>query len=252
MHVPGGFGRSGSLPPMTDDLSTLLLQLRLRAFAPTDVLAEAAQLEASAVTTVLDVAQADGLVERRNGRIVGWTLTTAGRRTGQELLSAELDASGARGAVTDAYLDFQALNAELLSICTDWQTVVVGGDHVPNDHADARRDAAVLARLDVLHPAALQIAGALAAAQDRFGTYGPRLTAAHENVAAGRPEWLTRATGASYHGTWFELHEHLLVVLGIDRVAEAIPAYTPTIVQGDDTEASGHAMNGGPRTGDAP
>ena len=237
---------------MADDLSTLLLQLRLRAFAPTDVLAAAAQMEPSMASPVLDAARAEGLIERRDGRIVGWTLTASGRRTGQALLSAELDAAGARGAVTDAYLDFQALNAELLSICTDWQTVLVDGDHVPNDHADARRDAAVLARLDVLHPAALQIAGALAAAQDRFGTYGPRLTAAHENVAAGRPEWLTRATGASYHGTWFELHEHLLVVLGIDRVAEAIPAYTPTIVQGDDTEASGHALNGGPRTGDAP
>ena len=252
MHVPGGFGRSGSLPPMTDDLSTLLLQLRLRAFAPTDVLAEAAQLEASAVTTVLDVAQADGLVERRNGRIVGWTLTTAGRRTGQELLSAELDASGARERVVDAYLDFQALNAELLSICTDWQTVVVGGDHVPNDHADPLRDAAVLARLDVLHRSAMPVTTALAAAQERFGTYGPRLAAAHANVAGGRTEWLTRATGASYHGTWFELHEHLIVVLGLDRAAEPIPAYTPTVVAADDTQASSHVPSGEPRTGDAP
>lgn len=236
---------------MADDRSTLLLQLRLRAFAPTDVLAAAARLETSTAGSVLNAALSDGLVERRDGRIVGWTLTSSGRKIGQAMLSEELDAAGTRGAVTDAYLDFQSLNAEMLSICTDWQVVVVNGRHVPNEHTDPVRDAAVLARLDVLHPAALEITGTLAAAQERFDAYGPRLSEAHAHVRAGRTEWLTRATGASYHGTWFELHEHLLVVLGIDRVAETVPAYTPTIVSGEAPEPSGHAPNGGHRTGDA-
>ena len=213
---------------MSADLVTLLLQLRLRAFAPTDALAVAGGFDPVDVDRVLVAAESDRLVQRRDGRVVGWTLTASGRRRGQELLVAELDAAGARERVLDAYLDFLPLNAELLSICTDWQVVVVGEEHLPNDHADPLRDAAVLARLDALHPAALRVTDSLAAAVDRFEAYGRRLDHAHARVAAGGTEWLTRATGDSYHGVWFELHEHLLAVLGHERTGEPVPTYMPT------------------------
>jgi hypothetical protein len=226
---------------MSDDLAaTLLLQLRLRAFAPTEVLALAADLPDAVVEPALVDLEARRWVQRRDGRIVGWTLTAAGRRRGEELLVAELDAAGARPAVTDAYLDFLPLNAELLSICTDWQVVVVDGAHVPNDHADPLRDAAVLERLDALHPAAMDLVGSLAGSQHRFTTYGPRLQEARDHVVAGRTEWLTRATGSSYHGVWFELHEHLLTVLGHDREHEPVPVYTPTSIG----PAAGPTTNG--------
>lgn len=194
----------------------------------TEALADAGGFDPLEVDRVLVAAESDRLVERRDGRIVGWTLTATGRRRCQDLLVAELDAAGARDRVVDAYLDFLPLNAELLSICTDWQVVVVGDDHLPNDHADPLRDAAVLARLDALHPAALRVTDSLAAAVDRFGAYGRRLDHAHARVVAGGTEWLTRATGDSYHGVWFELHEHLLTVLGRERTDEPTPAYTPT------------------------
>ncbi|UDY36835.1 hypothetical protein [Dermatobacter hominis] len=216
---------------MSDDLAaTLLLQLRVRAFAPTDVLAAAAGEPDERVAPALAEYESHRWVQRRDGRIVGWTLTAAGRRRGQELLAAEVDAAGARDAVTDAYLDFLPLNAELLSICTDWQVVVVDGEHVPNDHADAERDAAVLRRLIELHPAAVELLDRLTGVLDRFAGYVPRLQEAHDHVVAGRTEWLARASGSSYHGIWFELHEHLLTVLGHDREHEPVPAYTPTTI----------------------
>ncbi|MBS1837477.1 MAG: transcriptional regulator [Actinobacteria bacterium] len=232
---------------MSDDLATVLLQLRLRAFASSDVLAASTGAALSTVESLLVGAASDGLVLRRSGRVAGWTLTAAGRVRGQDLLAAEIDLVGGRDAVVEAYLEFLPLNAELLSICTDWQVVVVDGEHIPNDHADEQRDSAILARLGRLHPAALDVVAALADAAPRFGGYGARLSEAHDHVLGGHTEWLTRVTGDSYHGAWFELHEHLLAVLGRDRERETVPAYTPTIVAG-----TGRPVPRGPAVGDTP
>jgi len=232
---------------MSDDLATVLLQLRLRAFATTDVLRAATAVDGDRLDEVLRTAESDRLVRHREGRIVGWSLTAAGRTRGQELLSAELDAAGTRDAVFDAYGAFLPLNAELLSICTDWQVVVVDGEHVPNDHSDPERDSSVLARLARLHPAAVEVTSALGRTVPRFAGYGPRLIEAHDHVLAGRTEWLTRVTGDSYHGVWFELHEHLLAVLGRDREHEATPDAIPTTAA-----ASGRPGRRAPGTGDTP
>ena len=44
----------------------------------------------------------------------------------------------------------------------------------------------------------------------------------------GRTEWIAKPTVDSYHGVWFELHEHLLVTLDRDRATEPLPQYAPT------------------------
>lgn len=234
---------------MSEDLATLLLHLRLRAFASTEALVADAGLDAAEALTLLELAAADRLVQHRGGRVLGWSLTAAGRTRGEQLLAAELDATGFRDTVVEAYLDFLPLNAELLSICTDWQVVEVDGDHVPNDHADPLRDAAVLARLDALHPEALRLTATLAGADARFDSYGPRLAEAHRHIVAGRSGWLTRVTGSSYHGVWFELHEHLLAVLGRVREHEAVPAGVGTDVR---ATSSRPPAGRGPGTGDLP
>lgn len=229
---------------MSDDLAaTLLLHLRLHAFAPEASLGSVSGLPFDDVVVVLADYQARRWVQRRDDRVVGWTLTAEGRRHGQELLEAEMDAAGAREVVTSGYLEFLPLNAELLSICTDWQVVAVEGRHVPNDHSDPVRDAAVLDRLQLLHPRAEHLLASLADALDRFATYGPRLREAHDHVVEGDAEWLTRATGPSYHGTWFELHEHLLTVLDRGREDELVHANPPT-TNGPD---AGPATNGDDR-----
>lgn len=229
---------------MSDDLeATLLLQLRLRAFAPTEDLVPSAGGREQPLLEALDSYRDRGWVQFRDGRIQGWSLTASGRRRGQDLLIAEMDAAGARGAVADAYDAFLPLNAELLSICTDWQVVEVDGTHVPNDHSDPGRDAAVLRRLDSLQPAAERLTSVLGDALARFAGYGPRLREAHGHVVAGRTEWLARATGPSYHGVWFELHEHLLAVLDRDRVHEPVPEHIPTTTG----PVSGSATNGDER-----
>ena len=207
---------------------TLLLLLRLKAFAPSERIAALLDQPLGQVDAALGELAGRGWVQHRTGMAAGWSLTPEGRRTGQELLRAEAAAAGALPGIEDSYRRFLPLNAELLAVCTDWQTVVVDGDHVPIDHSDAARDARVLERLDALHAATRPVLAALGGALERFSSYGDRLDRAHRHVREGRTEWIARPTVDSYHGVWFELHEHLLVTLDRDRSTEPLPQYAPT------------------------
>jgi hypothetical protein len=149
-------------------------------------------------------------------------LLPAGRAEVTRRLGAELDETGARAAVDDAYRRFLTLNGALLQVCTDWQLRRSdrGGDPVLNDHHDAAYDAAVVARLGELDEQVQPIVASLAATLDRFGGYGARLRTALERTRAGDGDWFTKPTIDSYHTVWFELHEDLLATLDIERGQE--------------------------------
>lgn len=214
---------------MPQDLRTeLLLVLRLRAFAAVPVLVERTGESESVVADELRELDEWGLVRFRDGMASGWTLTPEGRRHGEALIRRELAEHGDADALEAGYLEFLPLNSEMLSVVTDWQTVVSGGQHVPNDHSDPERDAAVLSRFDTLHSSAVPVLDALQRASALFGGYPRRLAEAHRQVRNGRIEWLAKPTVDSYHGIWFELHEHLLATLGRDRSTEPAPQYAPT------------------------
>lgn len=190
--------------------------LRLKGFADTERLAEAVGLAPDATGAQLVRFAADGLVQRREGRLTGWSLTTRGRDELDARLAAELDASGGRDQVDAAYRRFLALNPELLEACTDFQ---VRGEAV-NDHADAGYDATVIGRLADLHERSRPLCDDLAKVLDRFGGYGDRFDAALARIRAGQHEWFTKPLIDSYHTVWFELHEDLLATLGVDRADE--------------------------------
>lgn len=206
---------------MSDDAAaTVLLVLRLKAFAPVAVVAEAADATVTDMEAALLRLMDSGWVEYREGVAPGWSLTASGRRHGAELLRDELVRGGSRDSVDILYREFLPMNRELLAVCTAWQTVEVDGGHVANDHSDPAHDAEVLRRLDELHDSAVPLLERLAGSSMRFSGYASRLTRAHELVRSGRTEWIARPTLDSYHSVWFELHEHLLVSLGLDRTSE--------------------------------
>ncbi len=211
-----------------DRVATLLLLLRLKAFAPTELLASTLDEQLTDIDAQLRQLGSLGWVQHRRGTAAGWSLTAEGRRHGERLLRAELEIAGTAAQLHASYQEFLALNADLLAVCTDWQTMVVDGALVPNDHADPVRDGAVLDRLSDLHLAAVPVLDALSAALGRFAGYRGRLDRAHRHVRDGRTEWIAKPTVDSYHGVWFELHEHLLVTLDRDRSSEPVPQYTPT------------------------
>jgi hypothetical protein len=220
---------------MSDDpAATLLLLLRLTAFAPDERIASRLGWTGDEVVRRTAQAQEAGWIRHRDGMAAGWSLTPEGRRFGAERLRAEVDTAGTGSQLEACYQGFLPLNSELLAVCTDWQTVDIAGELVPNDHTDVERDAAVLERLAVLHRRARPVLDALGDALDRFDGYVPRLDRAHGHIVAGRTEWIAKPTVDSYHGIWFELHEHLLVTLGRERSTEPLPEYVPTL-NGDTT-----------------
>lgn len=229
---------------MSDDTAAaVLLVLRLKAFAPAGEVAEAVDMTVVDLEAELERLMASGWVEHREGVATGWRLTAPGRRYGAELLRDELVRSGSRESVESIYREFLPLNRELLAVCTAWQTVEVDGGHVVNDHSDPVRDAEVLRRLDELQNSVTPLLARLAGASERFSGYGSRLTRAHQFVRSGRTEWIARPILDSYHSVWFELHEHLLVSLGLDRTSELdLPADSSL-----STPANATTPNGDPR-----
>ncbi|MEU8656557.1 transcriptional regulator [Actinoplanes philippinensis] len=199
---------------MTDLL--VLHTLRCLGFTDLDRVADTAGLTPSdAESRLIDLA-IGGLVTRTPGAFGGWGLTEAGKIADARLVAEELEAAGSRGAVTTAYEEFMILNPELLDLCTAWHMRPVHGVAEANDHTDPAYDARVLARFVDLDRRAADVCSALSAALPRFGRYRGRLTAALDLAKAGKLEHLADTT-TSYHTVWFQLHEDLLVTLGIPR-----------------------------------
>ena len=198
----------------------VLHALRLKGFADTDVVARATGLpEPEVASHAQELASAE-LVQRRDGKLAGWSLTKEGRCEHAAQVAAELDESGQREAVDTAYRGFLAANGDMLGTCTAWQLRDEDGSQVLNDHSDAAWDAAVLDRLRDLDRRVQPVLDCLDASLERFAGYRGRFEAALAKVLAGELSWFTKPVIDSYHTVWFELHEDLLCTLGIERSSE--------------------------------
>jgi hypothetical protein len=135
------------------------------------------------------------------------------------LLRAELDLTHARDHLRKCYQSFKELNPKLLQVCSDWQMRRLGQSHLVNDHRDADYDAKVLSRLMGIDDTAQRICDELANRLARFGVYRLRLSSALERALTGDNAYVADSL-ESYHNVWFQLHEDLLVTLGISRDEE--------------------------------
>ena len=194
----------------------VLHQLRVKGVAGVEAVAEATGADVGAVGGLLADLEAEGLVEQRGGRMPGWVLTAAGRDEAARLLAEEQAAPGLTAGIEACYERFLALNEPFKEVCTAWQVRDLDA-MVLNDHSDDAYDARVVGRLGVIHGRALALTGDLTTRSGRFAGYGPRLSAAYRRVAAGDHRWFTTPLIGSYHDVWMELHENLLVTLGIER-----------------------------------
>jgi hypothetical protein len=117
---------------------------------------------------------------------------------------------------------FLPVNRRLRDVCTAWQCRPDGS---PNDHADAAYDAEVRDRLEDVHEAILPVLDRLATVVPGFGRYPQRLAAALDRLDDGEPAWLASPVLDSYHTVWMQLHQELLLCLGVSREEdEAIEA----------------------------
>lgn len=115
------------------------------------------------------------------------------------------------------YEGFERINNPLKQLITDWQTVPVGGERVPNDHSNEDYDGKIIDRLGELHERAEAVLNQLAAVLPRMSIYREKLLAALEKAEDGEIEWVSDAKIESYHTLWFELHEDLLRLMGRER-----------------------------------
>lgn len=115
------------------------------------------------------------------------------------------------------YEGFERINGALKQLITDWQTMVVAGERVPNDHSNREHDDKIIDRLGQLHERAEAVLDQLATALPRMAIYKRKLLAALERAEDGAIEWVSDAKIESYHTLWFELHEDLLRLMGRER-----------------------------------
>lgn len=164
--------------------------------------------ERAAVTLV-----AGGLAVRKGSFLA---LTSRGRETA-DARARLAEGSDEETAARRAYESFVPLNCELLQVTTDWQ---VRPGNVPNDHDDQAYDWCVIDRLKALDERAAPIVRRLARAVERFGGYRDRLRAALARVEDDEPDWFASPRCDSYHTVWMQLHEDLLLALGLERAEE--------------------------------
>ena len=115
------------------------------------------------------------------------------------------------------YEAFERLNGGLKRLVTEWQTIDVHGEGVPNDHSNKAYDDRIIDRLGDLHERAEGALDRLACVLPRFSIYREKLGTALEKAEDGAIEWVSDAKIESYHTLWFELHEDLLRLMRRER-----------------------------------
>jgi hypothetical protein len=191
----------------------LLMALRVQGISTAERAGIAAGCPADVAAEALASFAARELCEARGGG--GFALTPAGAAE----LDALLEAEGLCGseALHRCYERFLGLNERVLKVSSDWQLRRDGGVEVPNDHSDASYDEEVIERLGELHDRARLCLGAIAGCGGRFAPYGARLDSCVERLRAGDRAAFTAPLAESYHTVWFELHQDLLLTLGLER-----------------------------------
>jgi hypothetical protein len=116
-------------------------------------------------------------------------------------------------ALSTAYERFEIVNAQLKKLMTQWQTIEIAGELLPNDHSDGKYDEKIIDRLEKLHDDFDQISLDFVKAVPRLSRYRERLGQALVKIDDGFHEYVSGVNVDSYHTVWFELHEDLLRML---------------------------------------
>lgn len=192
----------------------LMHALAVKKHADAAALAEFTGLPRATIDTLLAELVRGGRVAASQGR---YLLAPLARVALDGQYAGEYATLRASPVFMAAYESFERINVQLKALITDWQTVVIGGTRVANDHGDAEYDLRIVGRLGDLHGRAESVLAALARELPRLAYYERGLAAALERAEAGSREWVSDARIASYHTLWFELHEDLLRLVGRQR-----------------------------------
>jgi len=197
------------------DMHLALHGLAIKKHASPKDIAEIVGMDAERVASLLAEAESRGRVARAGGKFMLTAPAQVALRSEYSRVYADQRSSSAMNA---AYDDFEKVNILLKQLITDWQTMDIGGERLPNDHSNKDRDEKIIGRLGDLHERSEPILKRMAAGLPRLGVYLELLTVAFEKAEYGAIKWVSDARIASYHTVWFEMHEDLLRALGRERV----------------------------------
>jgi pyruvate,orthophosphate dikinase len=191
--------------------------LAIKGYGTPASLTEALLGAPEALRPILDGLFDEGLVEVAAGDSL--RLTAKGKDVANRGFGADRDRWGTDQAAV-ALEAFRLLDARVKETVTAWQMRERDGSQVLNDHTDPAYDAGVLQRLGALQMEVLAWLDAIDAPVERFRTYRARLDRAARLATGGDPRYIASPRVDSYHGTWFELHEDLIVLSGRTRAEE--------------------------------
>jgi hypothetical protein len=196
------------------EMHLVLHGVAIKKHAPAEAVAELVGLPLERVKTLLAQAVTRGRLAEVQGK---YLLTPTARMALDSEYSRWYSELREQTGFIDAYEAFERVNNELKALITDWQTLTVGGQRVPNDHSNAAYDEGIIGRLGDLHERADKIFSRMATLLPRLGIYRQKLGAALEKAEDGELQWVSDVRIESYHTVWFELHEDLLRILGRQR-----------------------------------
>jgi DNA-binding MarR family transcriptional regulator len=192
----------------------VLQTLRLKGRALPEDVAAAAGIDTAELSPIIEKLTADGNAEEARGRL---KLTKPGREVLEGLLAEERKGVD-QDALKSAYHDFDQHNSTFKQLITDWQ--LKDGD-TPNDHSDSAYDQQIVERLVELDAGFTPLLTQIVSIAPRLEPYPARFAGALEKVQAGDHTWIARPMIDSYHTVWFELHEDLIGLAGLNRADEA-------------------------------
>lgn len=188
--------------------------LAIKKHGTPEAVAELMGLAEDRARQLMDEAVAKGRVNEAGGK---YMLTPMAQMSLKSAYSKEYADQRGSENFLQAYQNFERINVDLKQIITDWQTLDVGGDKVPNDHSNSEYDEQVIDSLGELHERVEPVLDQLAGGLSRLAIYKHKLLAALEKAEDGEIQWVSDAKIDSYHTVWFELHEDLLRITGNER-----------------------------------
>ena len=192
----------------------VLQALRLKGRALPEDVAAAAGIDPAELSPIVEKLTADGNAEEARGRL---KLTKPGREVLEGLLAEERKGVD-QDALKSAYHDFDAHNSTFKQLITDWQ---LKDGETPNDHSDAAYDQQIVDRIGALDADFAPLLERIVAVAPRLQPYPARFAGALAKLQAGDHTWIARPMIDSYHTVWFELHEDLIGLAGLNRADEA-------------------------------
>ena len=196
------------------DLHLMMHGIAVKKYCGSEDICALTQLSSDRVSTLLDESLTTGRVAEVKGR---YMLTPAGQVLLRSSYARSCSALREDADFLSAYEDFEKINIDLKQTITDWQTLSIGGQKVPNDHSDKAYDDSVIDRIGRIHDAAEGILKRLGKQVPRLDRYNGALLGALEKAEDGDIHWVSDAKTESYHTVWFELHEDLLRLVGRER-----------------------------------